>query len=124
MAILLIVDDNPDMNSILRRAAEQAGHEVISATDGREAVNAVMGRDIDLVVLDLVMPGMDGLEALNLLREAKSTFKVLAISGGGRVGAEDYLRIARILGADRTLAKPFTANQFLAEVADLLAAPT
>lgn len=121
MATLLIVDDNPDMTTILSRAAELAGHRVITAADGSEAIGVVMREEVDLIVLDLVMPVMDGLEALGVLRDAKSGFKILAMSGGGRVGAEDYLRIARILGADRSLAKPFTTQEFLRTVDELLA---
>lgn len=123
MATILIVEDDPLMNRFLCRAAEEAGHRVISTANGREAVAAVGDTDLDLIVLDLVMPEMDGLETLNLIREARGAFKILAISGGGRVGAEDYLRVARILGADRTMAKPFSAPDFIREVSELLAGP-
>ncbi len=123
MATILIVEDDPLMNGFLCRAAEQAGHRVISTVNGREAIAVVGDQDLDLIVLDLVMPEVDGIETLRTIREARGAFKILAISGGGRVGAENYLVVARMLGADRTLAKPFSAPDFLREVDELLTGP-
>jgi len=120
MANLLIVEDSQELARFLERAAELGGHRVVLAGNGREALDRFAEGGIDLMVLDLVMPEMDGLEALDRLRKMNPSCPVLAISGGGRVGAEDYLRIAAELGAERTLAKPFTAQQFLSEVDALL----
>ena len=92
------------------------GHRVTEAGNGREAVKAFQAGRIDLVVLDMVMPEMDGVESLAALRRIDPRARVLAVSGGGSVDPLIYLDVARAMGATHTLAKPFEAEDFLGAV--------
>lgn len=75
---------------------------------------------MDLVVTDMVMPEMDGVELILILRKTHPRLPVIAMSGGGRLGPDDYLKIARAGGAARILAKPFEIDQLLWMVRELI----
>ena len=77
MATILLVEDEPNQSRLYRMELEDEGYHVISASDGREALQAVEGERPDLVVLDLHMPGMDGVEALSRLLSSDSSLPVI-----------------------------------------------
>jgi DNA-binding response OmpR family regulator len=115
-ARILIVEDEPQLRALLRLYLEREGHEVLEATDGRAALQAFEAGQVDLVVLDLMLPGMQGETVLETLRES-SDVPVL-ITSAKRSDAE---RIAGLrLGADDYLAKPFNPHELTARVAAIL----
>ena len=120
MALVLLIDDNPQMRRTLRRVLEGANHEVIEASDGREGVELFRGRAVDVVVTDIIMPGQEGIETIMELRRFAPETKILAISGISAGDRVDFLQAARQLGADASLRKPFRAVEFLATIDNLL----
>lgn len=123
MAIIVIVDDDPTIQLIAGELLKAEGHAIVHAGDGVEALKILEAAPADLVVLDMLMPNMDGLETIMELRRAYPDTKILAISSGGPMGPHDLLRTARLFGADETLAKPLTLSTFGATVERLLEQP-
>lgn len=118
--VLLIEDDTLARHS-MRAVLDGAGYEVTEAEGGKEGLAAIAETLPDLVVTDILMPDMDGLEVLqSIKRNADTSPKVLAISSGGNLSGEAYVELARDLGADGTLPKPFGSEEFLQAVAGLL----
>ncbi|HST92666.1 MAG TPA: response regulator, partial [Brevundimonas sp.] len=91
--------------------------------DGDEALKLVRSMHTDLVVLDMLMPNKDGLETIIELRNIRPSIRILAISSGGRTGADLLLRTALAFGADATLAKPLRVDTFASSVDRLLSLP-
>ena len=120
MATILLIDDDENVRSMLRLTLAHFGHTVIEAKNGKIGLELFPTSNADLVITDLVMPEKEGIEVLAALRAAKSTVKVIAISGGGRQRAAEYLRMATLLGAARVLAKPFSTEALMAAVNELL----
>ena len=104
----------------MERSLIQAGHEVLLATDGGEALDLFKQHDVDLSIVDIFMPGMDGMELIIRLRQGPRDPKIIATSGGGVVGHEKVLDIATRFGAIRTLAKLFAPDELLATVDEVL----
>jgi DNA-binding response OmpR family regulator len=121
MAKLLLVDDNQELLGIQGEFLRMSGHEVLTAANGGEALAHAARETFDLVITDIIMPDKDGIEVIVALRKNMPALKVIAISGGGRLNAKDYLSIARKLGASATLAKPFSGSELVATVAQVLA---
>ena len=96
------------------------GHTVVEAGNGRDGLDLFRQAGADLVITDLVMPEIEGLEVVRQLRSADSPVNVIAISGGGRASAAVYLEAARLLGAARVLHKPFTTAALLGAIDELL----
>ncbi|MBO3739342.1 response regulator [Actinoplanes flavus] len=112
MAKVLVVDDEPDLRFLHRRILSRAGHEVTEANDGAAALEAVRASPPDLVVTDVMMPIMNGVELIRRLRADPRTaaIPVVAVSGDWRLVTE----------ADRVLAKPCSSRDLRAAVDDLL----
>jgi len=122
MASILVIDDHPDILTALRRVLEGAGHTVTEAPDGPTALRWFAGQPRDLVVTDIYMPGMDGIELIVRLRETFPQVPVVAMSGGGPLYKGHVLGAASKLGGIRVLAKPFTSDQVLTVVDEALGA--
>jgi CheY-like chemotaxis protein len=120
MSRILVVDDDEGFRWVLCQTLLSAGHEVLGAGDGREAVTLCRQQPVDLVVTDLVMPEKEGIETILEVRQIQPDLKIIAMSGGGHIFWTDCLQFARDLGANRTLAKPFTAQEVIETVASLL----
>ena len=121
MARILIIEDDNEVREYLESVLSRAGYEVISAGNGKEGVELFQqGPAADLVVTDIIMPEKDGIETIMDLRRSNAELKVIAISGGGRAEPENYLHSARLLGANRTMKKPFTNQEMLDTIAELL----
>ncbi len=123
MARVLVVDDEEEVRRVLVRALQHAGHEGLEAGDGREALDLMKTEHVDLVVTDLVMPEVDGLEFIKELAHLRPGTRVIAISGGGIWDKHSLLELAGMLGALRTVEKPFELSEFLSTVSEVLAAP-
>lgn len=116
MARLLVVDDDEAFLVVLKTILERANHEVFAASDGDQALEAYAGKGIDVVVTDLQMRNVHGLELISVLRDSEPRPGIIAISGTG----EDQLDMAHALGADMTMSKPITAEQLVEAVASVL----
>jgi DNA-binding response OmpR family regulator len=121
VAAILLIDDNPGVLKMQLEFLRLAGHSVRTAASGREGVQLGRSFRCDLLITDIVMPDKDGIEVIVELRRHNPALKIIAISGGGRIGPENYLDLARKLGAARTLAKPFSGKELVDTVAALLA---
>ena len=119
MPRILIIDDDAAVRGTVRHVLERAGYETLEAGDGRDATRLLEG--IDLVITDLLMPEMDGVDVLSAIRKSGHTMPVIAMSGGGKVDSKSYLELARAHGAFATIAKPFDLEHLLATVRDALA---
>jgi two-component system response regulator MprA len=113
---VLVVDDDPLIQKMMRRVLEAEGYDVALAGDGPAALDVVRAEDIDLVILDVMLPGMDGFEILRVLRQ-ESAVPVLMLTA--RDEASD--KIAGLdCGADDYVVKPFNPDELLARVRALL----
>ena len=120
MACILVIDDNDELRVTLREILEGAGYEVREASNGREGFACCQAHAIDLVVTDLLMPEQEGLETIQQLRTMEPIPKIIAMSGGGQTGQMDFLHVATMFGADRTLQKPVRARDLQTAVQSLL----
>lgn len=120
MAKILVIDDDDSMRSVLRMGLETAGHLVLEAANGTEGVRQIEAGGVEVVVTDLLMPEMDGIEVIFNVRKKYPSLKVIAISGGGQLPPEGYLKIAQRGGARRILMKPFKLEELLQAVKDEL----
>ncbi|MFT3781207.1 MAG: response regulator [Nibricoccus sp.] len=121
MARVLVVDDDEQFRAVLVRVLLKCAHEVKEARNGREALVLFSEFIPDIVVTDIMMPEKDGLELVPALRRQKSPVKIIACSGGGHVAAEELLHLARLLGADRVLFKPFALGDLTSAIETLAA---
>ncbi|MEO7701414.1 MAG: response regulator [Opitutus sp.] len=117
---ILVVDDDFHIRESLRIKLEQAGHTVSLAPDGGEAVKALKRGVFDIVVTDILMPDKDGFELIGDIRRKWPKVRIVAISGGGRIGTEQLLVAAAGLGADAVIAKPFSYPQLSAVLGSVL----
>ena len=117
--LILLVDDDVTMLASLFLVLEQAGHRVIVAPGGRAAVKAIETSRFDVVVTDIFMPELDGLELIRLARITDPAVRIVAMSDYDRHSGFHVLAIAEQLGADATLPKPIETAQLLNAVAAL-----
>ena len=114
---ILVVDDEAELRDVVTRVLMGAGHRVTAAVDGQEAI-ARMGREtFDLVLTDVIMPEKDGMQVITEARKRLPQVEIVAMSGGGHIPREQYLRIATGLGAHAVLEKPFTSRELIDTVA-------
>jgi CheY-like chemotaxis protein len=116
VAHLLVVDDDEGDRTVLRTILERANHQVWVASDGDEALTQFQGKDIDVVITDLQMRNVHGLELITILRELTPRPGIIAISGTGEI----QLDMARMLGASTTLTKPIRPQELLDAVTTLI----
>ncbi len=122
MAKILIIDDEKPVRDALEAIAAAAGHQTRAAGDGRQGLVQFAAFQPDLVITDMLMPEKEGIETIADLRKLRPTLPIIAISGGGRVGNLSFLKIAQRFGANRTIAKPFSAQAILTALTELLPA--
>ncbi|MDK9703064.1 MAG: response regulator [Sulfuritalea sp.] len=120
MASILIVEDNPANLKLATMLLVKAGHGVSQAVDGEAGVRLAQETRPDLVLLDIQMPGIDGLEAIRRLRSNPATaqLKIIAVTALAMKGDEERIRAA---GCDGYIAKPFHYREFLEQVKAALA---
>jgi two-component system chemotaxis response regulator CheY len=116
---VLVVEDDAEFLRLMAHALEAAGHTVMQAADGEAGLRLFRAEPPDLVVCDIVMPDRDGIELIPEMKALLPGVKILAVSGRQLIGALDVLSLARRLGADATLPKPF-AMEVLVEAAGAL----
>jgi DNA-binding NtrC family response regulator len=120
---ILIVDDEPGIRELLGIMLEAHGYTVAIAEDGIQAPKVMAARPIDVVITDLLMPERDGLEFITEVRNKYPAVKIIAMSGGGHIARDSYLRIAKTFGAHFLLEKPFSQSDVLGAVEAVLALP-
>ncbi len=120
MARVLIVDDDPDLLRSVARVLEKEGHEVREANDGKSALEMVAEAPPDLIVSDIYMPEMDGIELLARVHADHPNVPMVAMSGGSYMAKEALLRDVSMLGAVGVLEKPFTVERLVSVVNEAL----
>jgi CheY-like chemotaxis protein len=120
MARILVIDDNADILELLSRVLANAGYEVITASNALEGLQIYRADPADVIIMDIIMPGTDGWDAITELRRDFPRAKIIAMSGGGPVGPYSYLMIASQLGANAVFAKPVKRHELLNTVEELL----
>ncbi len=118
---VLVVDDDPQVLRLMRVNLELEGYDVVSAPDGEEALDAVLNERPDVVVCDVMMPGMDGLTVLRNLRSNPRTSKIPFVVVSAKAQRSD-VKAALDMGADRYITKPFDPQELLDAVEHLLTA--
>ncbi len=113
---VLIVDDDPEILRQIGAALASAGYDVHTAADGAIGLKRFNAVTPDVVVIDIIMPHREGLETIMAMRQARAATKIVAMSGGGRIGPHDFLNLARHIGADAVIAKPFRLAEIVALV--------
>jgi DNA-binding NtrC family response regulator len=124
MARILLIDDDESVRTILYLTLVHAGHDVVEARNGREGLDLFRQGGVDLVITDIVMPEKEGFEVLMKIQKRNPALKIIAISGGGLHNAAHYLHTAKLLGAAKVLAKPFSNESLMAAVNELLGLPS
>ena len=117
---ILVIDDEPALREILSRVLAGAGHHVTGAGNGKEASKALAAAAFDVVLTDVIMPEKDGMQVISELRKKFPEIRIIAMSGGGHVSRDQYLKIAKGLGAHAVLEKPFANQQLLATIEALV----
>ncbi|MBV8775871.1 MAG: response regulator [Alphaproteobacteria bacterium] len=122
MASVLVIDDDPVIREVVQRILDADGISVSTVGDAQTGLSRYAEEKSDLVIVDILMPGKEGIATILELREADPDARILAMTGGGNFGAPELLRIAELLGADNTLRKPFAPSELRAAVQRCLAA--
>ncbi len=120
MSVILIIEDDRELREMLKTELLRKDYIVLEAENGKEALIHFKPGVTDLIITDLIMPEEDGLEVIMKIRELKQGIKVIAISGGGKAGPGSYLNLAKALGADAVYSKPFSLNDLVLKIEELL----
>jgi YesN/AraC family two-component response regulator len=113
---ILVIDPDPFTCRGLKELLSAAGYLADTAANGKVALDWLRCNRADLVITEMLMPEMDGIELIQALHRQHPAAKILAISGGGMIPPANYLRLARALRVDQVLAKPFTRTELLEAV--------
>lgn len=123
MPKILVIEDDDQIRTLIRKMLEnETDYNVIEAADGNQGITQFKKHVPDLVITDIIMPDKEGIETIKDLRKEFSEVKIIAISGGGRIGPYDYLDLAKRLGASEVFEKPFDLKELVAAVKKLLTA--
>ena len=110
---VLIIEDDEFVKNMLKQTFKRAGYDVATASNGRIGIQLYQSKPFDVVITDLIMPDMEGIETMMRLRKLDPGVKVIAISGGGRSRPDEYLHLAAKLGALSTFKKPVDRKALL-----------
>lgn len=120
MAEILVIDDEPGIRHTICRLLKAAGHEATAFENGRGAIQYLSHNPVDLLITDIFMPEVEGIETIREIRRTRPDLPIVAMSGSG-CGGRDFLDAAEKLGATATLRKPFSRGELLEIVSRLLA---
>jgi CheY-like chemotaxis protein len=119
---ILVIEDNAIVRNTVIRILEAAGYRVVSANDGLQGMDVFRKEQPDLVISDIIMPHQEGIGTIRQILAERPGTKIIAISGGGRIGNTDFLQIARKMGATDVLPKPFDPYDLLGRIINCLKA--
>ena len=109
---ILVIDDEDGVRRTICENLEACGFEVLQATDGEAGMALIDPAHLPkILITDLIMPRQEGIQTISMIRKSFPSIKIVAISGGGRVKAGDYLRMAKNMGADLIFAKPLDLDE-------------
>ena len=120
MPRVLIIEDEAELREMIKTTLIRRKYTVMEASNGKEALLHFKPSMTDLVVTDLIMPEEDGLKVIIKLKELKPSLKIIAVSGGGKAGPGGYLNLAKALGAHAVISKPFSINDLIVKIEELL----
>jgi DNA-binding response OmpR family regulator len=118
---ILVIDDDDLVRATIVAVLERADVDVSEASDGDVGMRLFEEGAHDVVITDILMPNREGIETIRDLRRSKEDVKIIAISGGGNIDKMQLLDLAQKFGADRVLPKPFTPQQVLTTLDEVLA---
>jgi len=113
---ILVIDDDHMVRYALSKILQRNGYDVITASDGKRGMALLRDELPEVVITDIIMPEQEGIETVGLIKREHPQTKIIAISGGGRIRNVDFLEMARSLGADEVIAKPFEAEELLSRL--------
>lgn len=116
MPRILVIDDDPDVRGSLSKILTRAGYEVVVAAEGAAGIELQHNDPADVIITDIFMPGLDGLQTIRQLKKEGSGVRIIAVSGGDRTGTMDLTEQAGLMGAFKVLRKPFEMTDVLAAV--------
>ncbi len=123
MKRILVVEDDMIMRETLSDILRFEGYDVSAADGGNKALELISNNSFDLVITDVLMPDRDGFDVITEAKQKCPGIRVIAISGGGYMSSDAYLKMASNSGADDTLSKPFDVDELLAKTKDILKIP-
>lgn len=123
MQKILVIDDDDLMRLALAKILSSEGYAVVQAADGDEGLQLHRSQNFDLIITDLIMPDKEGIQIIRELRKENSAVRIIAMSAGGKGGAMDYLKWARLMGAKKCLSKPIKRDDLLNAVTTVLSEP-
>jgi DNA-binding response OmpR family regulator len=121
MAKILVIDDDRTFSTLLAASLQDVGHIVEQAANGRDGISMIGATRFDAVVTDIIMPDQEGIETIRKIRRRHPQLPIVAMSAGSATLALDLLQIAKALGANDTLAKPFRPSELINRLDTLLA---
>lgn len=110
---VLVVDDDGDFRKYIVQLLEEAGHDVCEAANGLLALQALGEHEVDIMITEIIMPVMEGIETIRTVRREFPDIKIIAVSGGGHGEVGFYLDLAAAMGAHRIFTKPFEPSTLL-----------
>ncbi len=114
MAHILVIDDEFQIRQLVTRMLETDGHMVTTASNGAEGLRLFQQERPDLIITDLIMPELEGLEVINRIKKNNDNVPILAMSGGGHHCRRDViLHVSELFGAKAVLPKPFTRSELM-----------
>ncbi|MCQ2101899.1 MAG: response regulator [Fibrobacter sp.] len=122
MSTILVIDDDEQFNLMLKSALEIKGYTVETAANGKDAKALYQNKSYDVIITDIIMPDVDGYEVILDLRRLNMSDRTIAVSGGGRTAADDYLITAQHFNVAATFNKPVDLQALRAKVEEIIKA--
>ena len=119
MLNIVLIDDNEDIRDLISAFLPEEKYFVFSTSNGNAGLEYIKNNDVDLLITDILMPDISGLEVINEAISIKPRLKIIAISGGGAIDTKQYFSLASGLGARKVLSKPFVAEDLLSILKEL-----
>lgn len=119
-ARILLIEDDYHLRQVLKIMLEKEGMTVAEAGDGKEGIKRFKEDGFDLVITDIIMPEKEGIETIFELKKLEPDLKIIAISGGGKISAHEYLGMASNFGVNKVLSKPFKKDDFISSVVEVI----
>ena len=119
--VILLIDDEKPFRNVLKQVLSTAGYEVVEAANGAEGIDRFYDNPADLIITDIIMPEKEGAELISEFQRDFPDAKIIAISGGGKGGVDDYLKdVGSVPNLKRAFQKPFSMDEMLQAIKDIL----